>query len=93
MFCGMAMSTPKRGKEEALAAAACDHAQALRTQPGCLAAYVLKERGSELQVALSVFESEESFNRGMEATALVIARHHLEELRDGPSAFRVFDIP
>jgi heme-degrading monooxygenase HmoA len=92
MFCGMAMSTPRHGKEEALAAAAAEHAEALRRQPGCVSAYVMKERGSGMQISLSIFDSEESFNQAMEATVAIIARHHLENLRDGPSAFRVFEV-
>lgn len=88
----MAMSTPKRGKERALAHAASDHARALREQPGCLAAYVMHERGSNRQIALSVFDSQAAFHRAMEATAPVIAGHHLEQLRHGASEFRVFDV-
>lgn len=92
MFCGMATSVAKRGKEEALAIAALDHATALRKQPGCLGAYVLNERGTGIQMSLAIFESEDTFNRGTEATMPVIAKHHLEELRKGGSTFRLFDV-
>jgi heme-degrading monooxygenase HmoA len=92
MFGAMAMSTAKSGSEEALAQAALDHARALREQPGCVAAYVLQERGSAAQVSLSIFESEEAFERGMEATRSVIASRHIERFRAGPSSFRLFDV-
>ena len=92
MFCGMATGAARKGKEEALARAALEHAGALRRQPGCVGAYVLKERGTGTQVSLAIFETEESFEKGMTATMPVIERHHLEELREGPSSFRVFDV-
>jgi heme-degrading monooxygenase HmoA len=92
MFAAMAMSTAKAGSEEALAQAALDHARALRQQPGCVMAYVLQERGTSAQVSLSIFETEEAFERGMEATRSVIAKHGIERLRDGASTFRLFDV-
>jgi heme-degrading monooxygenase HmoA len=92
MFCGMASSTPRKGKEGALLAAAQEHASALLQKPGCIAAYVLRERGTGAQVSLSVFKSEDAFNRAMDATMPVIAKHHLEQLRDGPSTFRIFEV-
>jgi heme-degrading monooxygenase HmoA len=88
----MATSRPKPGREEALAAAALDHARALREQPGCVAAYVLRERGAGTQLSVSIFESEEAFERGMAATRPVIERHRLDTLREGPSEFRLFDV-
>lgn len=92
MFCGMASSRARPGKETALLAAAQEHAEALRHQPGCVGAYVLRERGTAAQLSLSIFETEDAFERGMEATMPVIARHPLDELRDGPSTFRLFDV-
>lgn len=92
MFCGMATSTARQGEEEALVLAALDHADALRQQPGCVAAYVLTERGGRTQLSLSIFDDEESFHRGLEATRAVIAQHHLDRLLEGPSTFRVFDV-
>ncbi len=86
------MGTARKGKGEILARAAQEHAEALRRQPGCVAAFVLKERGTDAQISLAIFETEETFERGMNATHPVIAKHHLEELREGPSSFRVFDV-
>lgn len=91
MYVGMALTTAKDGRKEALIEAAQDHARALRVQPGCVAAYVLDERGTPDQVALSIFDSEESFRRAAEATLPVIARHRLEELLERPPQFRFFD--
>jgi hypothetical protein len=88
----MASSRARRGKEGALIAAAQEHAGALLQQKGCLAAYVMNERDTGAQLSLSIFMSEDEFNRAMEATMPVIAKHHLEDLRDGLSTFRVFDV-
>ena len=90
MFCGMATSKPKRDREAALTEAALEHAEALRKQPGCLVAYVMTERGTGMRTLLSVFDSEESFDRAMEVTMPVITKHHLERLREGASIFRLF---
>lgn len=92
MFCGMASSRPKPGKIEQLVAAALDHASALRGQPGCVGAYVLVEQQGRTQLSLSIFETEEAFQKAVAATRTVIARHHLEQLLDGPSEFRFFDV-
>jgi heme-degrading monooxygenase HmoA len=92
MFCGMAMSTVKPGQMDALVAAALDHANALESQPGCLGTYVLSERGGSTQVSISIFESEESFERAAQATLPVIAAHHLENLVEGSPSFRYFDV-
>jgi heme-degrading monooxygenase HmoA len=88
----MALTTVRRGREDDLIRAAVDHAEALRQQPGCVATYVLRERGTASQVSLSFFESEEAFRRGAEATLPVIAKHHLDELLEGPPTFRFFDV-
>ena len=87
----MAFTTAKSGREEALIEAARDHARALRAEPGCVAAYVLEERGTPDQVALSIFESEEAFRKAAEATRPVIARHRIGELLEGPPRFRYFE--
>jgi heme-degrading monooxygenase HmoA len=92
MFCGMATGVARTGKEEALARAALEHAEALRQQPGCVGAYVLRERGTGAQISLAIFNSEEAFEQGMQTTMPIIAKHHLEDLRDGLSTFRVFDV-
>ena len=92
MFGGMALSTAKEGSEEALAQAALEHAQALRRQPGCVGAWVLRERATRAQVSLSIFATEEAFNEAAEATRSVIAGHHPERLVEGAFSFRVFDV-
>lgn len=92
MICAMATTTARAGRLPALVRAALDHAVALRQQPGCVAAYVLTERGTSVQVSVSLFETEEALERALEATRPVIARHALEQLREGPSAFTVFDV-
>lgn len=92
MFCGMAVSTPQQGDEEKLVRAATEHAAALRRQPGCIAAYVLTERGGTSQVSISIFETERAFNQALEATRPVIAKHNLERILEGPSTFQVFDV-
>ncbi len=92
MFGGMALSTAKRGSEEALAEAALDHARALRNQPGCVGAWVLRERNTRAQVSMSIFDSEEAFNHATEATSSVISSHHPEKLIEGAFSFRLFDV-
>ncbi len=92
MFGGMALSTAKEGCESALAQAALDHAQILRQQPGCVGAWVLRERATRAQVALSIFATEEAFNEAARATAPVIAAHHPERLIEGTFSFRLFDV-
>ena len=92
MFGAMALSTAKEGNEEALARAALEHAQALRRQPGCVGAWVLRERATRAQVSLSIFATEEAFNSATLATRPVIAEHHPERLVDGAFSFRVFDV-
>jgi heme-degrading monooxygenase HmoA len=92
MFCAMAFNTAREGREEDLTLAALDHARALRRQPGCVAAYVLRERDSKAQVSISIFETEEAFRRGADATRPVIAKHHIDRWLESPSVFRVFDV-
>ncbi len=92
MFCGMATTQAKPGCEEELVAAARDHAEALRAQPGCRAAYVLRERGAPRVVSISVFESEEALQRAVEATRPVIAKHGIDRLWTEPSSFAFFDV-
>ncbi len=92
MFGGMALSTAKEGSEEALAQAALDHARALRRQPGCVGAWVLRERATRAQVSLSLFASEEAFYEAAKATRTVIAEHHPERMVEGTFSFRVFDV-
>ena len=92
MFAGMALSMAKEGSEEALAQAALDHARALRQQPGCVGAWVLRERTTRGQVALSIFESENTFSEAAKVTSPVIAKHHPELLVEGAFTFRVFDV-
>ena len=92
MFCGIATTTAKAGSEEALVTAALDHAKALRAEPGCLATYVLRERGSRVQVSISVFENEAAFQHAVETTRPVIMAHHIERLWESPPGFRLFDV-
>jgi len=92
MFCGVATSTAKTGKMDQLIAAASEHAEALRREPGCVAAYVLREREGSGQLSMSIFESEEAFARAVNATRPVIARHHLEELVERPPEFHFFEV-
>ncbi len=88
----MALGTAKEGNEEALAQAALEHAEALRRQPGCVGAWVLRERATRAQVSLSIFVTEEAFNAATKATVSVIAGHHPERLVEGAFSFRLFDI-
>lgn len=92
MFCGMASNTARPGEEERLVLAAQEHAVALRAQPGCVGAYVLTEKEGRAQLSISIFESEDAFNRALEATRPIIAKHHLERILEGPSSFRLFDV-
>lgn len=92
MYCGMALTTARTGREEDVIGAALDHAAALKQQPGCVATYVLKEKEGGGVVALSIFESEDAFRRAAVATQPVIAKHHLEDLASGPPTFRVFEV-
>lgn len=92
MICAMATSTVRPGQLEPLVAAALDHAAALRQQPGCVAAYVLAERGGTGQVSLSIFQSEEALERALAATRPVIAKHHIDQFVEGPPSFRFFDV-
>lgn len=91
-FGGIAMNVAKDGQMERLVAAAREHAEALRAQPGCVGAWVLVERGTSGQVSLSLFESEGAFGRALEATRPVIAKHHIEALVEGEGEFRLFDV-
>jgi len=92
MICGMATVTVKRGKEAAVVTAALEHAAALRTQPGCRATYVLLQRDAPVEVSISIFDDQESFDRAVDATRPVIARHHLEQLWERPPSFATFDV-
>ena len=92
MFGAMALSTAKEGSEHKLAQAAREHAEALRQQPGCVGAWVLRERSSRAQVALSIFDSEASFQRATAATMPVIAAHQPEKLVEGRFVVRLFDV-
>lgn len=92
MFCGMVTVQAKPGRMDELVQAGLDHARALRQQPGCVAALVLEERGTRAQVNLAVFETEGDFSRAVEATATILRAHRLDELVEGPSSFRAFDV-
>ena len=92
MFGAMALSTAKEGSEKELARAALDHARALREQSGCVGAWVFRERNTRAQVALSIFDSEDSFKRAAAATVSVIASRHPERLVIGEFSYRVFDV-
>lgn len=88
----MATSTAKEGKAEALVEAARHHAKALEQQPGCRGTFVLLEKGSNVQVSISVFETEADLEHALEATRAVISGHHIEEFLEGPSRFQLFDV-
>jgi heme-degrading monooxygenase HmoA len=92
MLLAMAFQTARPGRSEALLAAALEHAAALRQQPGCVATYVLSERGSRRQVSISVFETEAALEAGLTATRPVIVRHDLGTMVEGSSEFRLFDV-
>jgi heme-degrading monooxygenase HmoA len=92
MICGIATSTPRSGKADALTSAALEHAGALRLQPGCVGAWVMWERGGTAQLSLSIFDTDDTFNRALEVTRPVIAKHRLGELVEGEPTFRVFDV-
>lgn len=92
MFGAMASGTARKGSEMSLARAALEHAEALRRQPGCVGAWVLRERNSRAQVSLSIFVSEGAFQQAAEATRPVIASHHPERLVEEEFSFRVFDV-
>ena len=92
MFCRMASGRAKPGKEPALPATAQEHARALLGRPGRVAAHVMTEEDIGTQLPMSMFRSEDEFNSVMGATMPVIAKHHLEELRDRPSTFWVLDV-
>lgn len=92
MFAGIAFVEAKPGEKGAAIAAARDHAEALRRQPGCVAAYVLDERGTERELSISVFESEEAFRRAADATRPVILAHHLERLVTRAPEFHLYDV-
>ena len=57
-----------------------------------MGAFVLTEVDGRTQVSISLFESEEAFQRGVAATRPVILRHHIEELLEEPSTFRFFRV-
>ena len=88
----MAISRPKPGNLAAVLAAAEEHGAALRSQPGCVGAYVLSERGANSQVSISLFTSEEAFRKALDATRPVIAKHHLEELLEADSSFHTYEV-
>ena len=92
MICGLAENTAKNGMEAPLLRAAQEHGAALRQQPGCIATYVLTEKGSRDVVALSVFDSEESFEKAVVATRPVIMKHQLPDLLEGEPRFRILDV-
>ena len=92
MFCGMSLTAARTGRKGDLVAAALDHAAALRRQPGCSATYVLEESEGSGVVAMSIFDSEDAFQRAVAATRAVIGKHHLEELVEGVGEFRTFRV-
>lgn len=92
MICAMATTKVKPGAEEALVAAAQDHATALRAQPGCRGTYVLLERGTRVQVSISLFDDAPSLQRALDATRPVIARHRIDQLWESPPSFAVLDV-
>jgi quinol monooxygenase YgiN len=92
MFAAMAETRARAECEERLARAAEVHASALRAQPGCRAAFVLRDPSARDFVSISVFDSAGELERAIEATRPVIARHGLPELLEGVPRFRSFEV-
>jgi quinol monooxygenase YgiN len=92
MYCAIATARAKPGMLEKLVTAANAHAQALRRQPGCIAAYVLAEHDGPVQVSISIFEDERHLAAALEATRSVIAGFDLARLTEGPHQFQAFDV-
>jgi quinol monooxygenase YgiN len=91
MYAAMGLVTAKPGQEEALYRAAMAHAAALRQQPGCVAAYALRESATGEVIGLSVFDSEAALQAATASTQGVLVEHRLPELVARPPEFRVFD--
>jgi quinol monooxygenase YgiN len=92
MYAAIAETRAKPECEARLAHAAADHAEALRAQPGCRTAFVLRVPGARDFVSISVFESEAALERALEVTRPVIARHHLPELLEASPRFRSLEV-
>ncbi len=92
MICATATTKPRPGRERELDLAASEHAAALRRQPGCLGAYVMHDRAAGSQVSLSIFATAEDLDRALVATRPIIARHPLDDLREGGTDFRLLEV-
>jgi heme-degrading monooxygenase HmoA len=65
----MATAEPLPGKERELVDRMKSFAAFLRSQPGLVSTFVLREEGSGAVVGLSIWRDKECFERGMEAAS------------------------
>lgn len=69
MFVNMAFVTPALGKEEDMKKVMTDFKNSLMGSKGLLQVHVVKEVNGAGLLGISMWENEDSFNRGMQAIA------------------------
>jgi heme-degrading monooxygenase HmoA len=65
MFVNMAFVTPPSGKEEEIKQIMLDFAKTIQGSPGILRVHVMKEKDGNALLGISMWDSEEDFNNGM----------------------------
>ena len=69
VFLQMATAEPLPGKERELVDRMKSFAEFLRSQPGLVNVFVLREEGSGAMVGLSIWRDKQAFERGMESAS------------------------
>ena len=69
VFLQMATAEPLPGKERELVERMKGFAEFLRSQPGLVNVFVLREEGSGAMVGLSIWRDKQAFESGMEAAS------------------------
>jgi len=91
MFVNTAFVIPTTGKENEIADVMNNFAKALQGSEGLIRVHVLKEKGGNALVGISMWENEENFNRAMARLAPSPASRSKDEaIHETPTVVRQF---
>jgi heme-degrading monooxygenase HmoA len=91
MFANMAFASPLPGKEGEMKQVMLDFAKTLRGSPGLLQVHVMQEKDGNTLLGISMWKSEEAFNRGMaRANTAPQSEVKAEMIRKSPTVIRQF---
>jgi heme-degrading monooxygenase HmoA len=91
VFVNMATLKPKAGREKDLAELMKGFRDSMRGQAGLVETYLLKERGQGRLMGISIWETEDAFEKAMENVRPPPPKHPPESLRDEPPSTQQLD--